>query len=88
MQYELPLPDPLPNDGWKVKIFDREPAYEEPHITIVRRRKRWRISLREHGPMDKDPPYSDISDDVMDEVEANWDLLEKEWNKRHPNNPV
>jgi hypothetical protein len=33
MPYELRLPNALKR--WKVKIFDNELLFEEPHVTIV-----------------------------------------------------
>lgn len=88
MPYNLNLPAPLPNDGWKVKIFDGEPDYEEPHVTVVRRTKTWRYSLRDREFMDEKPPPRDVDDEVMEAIHDNWETLVDEWNDRYPNNPV
>lgn len=88
MPYNLSLPSPLPNDGWKVKILDNELEFEEPHLTIRRGTKHWRMSLRDGEFMDKNPAPRDVADEVVAAIEADWKLLVKEWNDRHPSNPV
>ena len=88
MPFDLPLPNPLPSDGWKVKILDAEPDYEEPHLTIRWKTKHWRISLRTRRHMDEEPPIGDVRGEVLAEIDESWDLLVREWNRRHPDNPV
>ena len=53
MPYQLPLPNPLPSDGWKVKIHDAENPYEDPHVTIYRKLQKWRLRLRDRTFMDR-----------------------------------
>ena len=92
MPFSLNLPAPLPNDGWRVKIFDDELPFEQPHVTIVRNAgdglRKWRISLRDKKFMDKKPPAREVDDDVIEAIENNWKTLKDEWNDRYPNNPV
>ncbi len=88
MPYNLSLPSPLPNDGWKVKILDNELGFGEPHLTIRRGTKHWRMSLSDGEFMDKNPAPRDVADEVIAAIEADWNLLVKEWNIRHPSNPV
>ncbi|MGB8889261.1 MAG: hypothetical protein WCC87_21220 [Candidatus Korobacteraceae bacterium] len=42
MPYELELPARIKQQHWKVKIFDKETLYEEPHVTILFKLKKWR----------------------------------------------
>jgi hypothetical protein len=88
MPYSLSLPAPLPNDGWKVKIYDGEPDYEPPHVTIRRGLDSWRINLRNGEFLDDDPRPSKVANEVIEEIDANWETLADEWNARYPNNPV
>jgi hypothetical protein len=44
MAFRLPLPDPLPARGCKVKIRDLE-RNEPPHVTIVQKQRAWRFAL-------------------------------------------
>ena len=46
MPHALELPKRLKAQGWKVKIREKE-RLEPPHVTIMCRRKEWRLSLRD-----------------------------------------
>ena len=53
MPYSLPLPKKLRNEGWKVKIQDRE-SREDPHLTVWRKTTKWRINLRDKKGMERE----------------------------------
>jgi hypothetical protein len=86
MPYELPLPNALKQ--WKVKIFDNELPFEEPHVTIIFKQTRWRWGLRREEFLEDNPNPKLIRAGVLDEVTRNLKLLRKEWNTRFPNNRV
>lgn len=87
MAHELPLPKALASQGWKVKIFDKERA-EEPHATIVKKTRRWRLALRSMRSLDEDPPPHDVPQEVIDTVRAGIAELIRQWNQMYPHNPV
>lgn len=87
MAFSLTLPISLRKAQWKVKIRDRE-RLEPPHLTIIRGRNVWRISLRDREFMDNTPDPSDVPEDLIDFIDRNWQLLCSEWDKIYPNNPV
>ena len=74
MAYELPIGQKLRNQGWKVKISDKE-RLEPPHVTIIRRTDRWRWDLRKRSFMDRMPDPGDVPDDVLEAIEAAYDEL-------------
>ena len=86
MPYNLPLPGKLAN-SWRVKIYDNE-RLEPPHVTVVKGRKSWRINLRTKEFMDDEPPPKEIHKEVARAVQDHWRLLQREWNRIHPNNAV
>ncbi len=88
MPYEMPLPKKWAKARWKVKIFDGELLFEEPHITIVRGKTFWRISLRSRKFMDRSPPAADVPRELLDIISESWGNLAIEWNRRHAANPV
>lgn len=87
MPYILQLLQALKQAGWKVKIHDFE-RLEPPHITIYHKMRKWRLSLRDGGFLDRGDRWSQIEDGVREEIERNWDLLIREWDAIHPDNPV
>jgi hypothetical protein len=84
--YELPLPNEFKR--WKVKIFDNELLFEQPHVTIIFKEERWRLGLRSRTFLDQDPEPRKVRKEVMDEIWANFDTLCEEWDARFPTNPV
>jgi hypothetical protein len=86
MPYELLLPNAL--RPWKVKIFDNELLFEEPHVTIIFKSTRWRFSLRSRNFLDKSPEPSQVPSRVVAQIEANLETLCDEWNARFPTNPI
>ena len=87
MAFSLLLPANLKNQGWQVKIRDKE-IREAPHITILRKGKPWRWDLRECRFMDKTPAPSDVPEELMAAVHQNHAFLCSEWDKMYPNNPI
>jgi len=71
-----------------VKIFDLETGVEEPHVTILRRTSRWRISLRTRQSLDEQPPLREVPAAVLKAVDEGWRRLIVEWDRIHPTNPV
>jgi hypothetical protein len=86
MPYDLPLPSSLAT-SWRVKIYDAE-RLEPPHVSIVKGHESWRINLRTRGFMDKEPAPKAVHKDVIKVIQENWQLLQQEWNRIHPDNPV
>jgi hypothetical protein len=86
MPYNLPLPDAL-RRVWRVKIYDFE-RLEEPHVTIRRKRRTWRLSLRGGRFLDPGDRWSQIDGDIRREIEASWAILQAEWDRIHPDNPI
>jgi hypothetical protein len=88
MPYDLELPKHKKQAGWKVKIHDFE-RLEEPHVTIYRKMRKWRLSLRSGGFLDRGDKWSQIDDEeVKVAIENAWETLQEEWNRIHPDNPV
>lgn len=90
MPFSLPLPKRLRNQGWKVKIQDKE-RLEPPHVTVWHGEDMWRISLRTGGFLV--PPgggWKVIDTEVRDliEDEDNWRELRDPWDEMYPSNPV
>lgn len=86
MPYELLLPNAL--KPWKVKIFDNELLFEEPHVTIIFKSTCWRFSLRSRSFLDKNPEPSEVPSRVVAHIEAKLETLCNEWNARFPTNPI
>jgi len=88
MPFSLPLPKKLANAGWKVKIQDKE-SREDPHLTIWFKNKgKWRVKLRNGQFMDGGG-WKEIPEYVRELVQANWQLLQDEWDRRYGDvNPI
>lgn len=89
MPYILQLIRSLKQAGWKVKIHDSE-RLEPPHVTIYRKMRTWRLSLRDKTFLDKGAKWSQVDERVREAIadQENWKLLKTEWNKIHGDNPV
>jgi hypothetical protein len=87
MPYELPLPVSLKRARWKVKIQEKE-IREPPHVSILRGTSKWGIDLRTGEFMDRTPKPSEVPKEILDEIEANWDGICQEWDRKYPDNPV
>jgi hypothetical protein len=82
------LPVKLRNQGWKVKVYDRE-RLEPPHVTLICRERVWRITLQEWSFMS--PPggtWREIDDQVHTFLDAHRQELIEAWDRKHPDNPV
>ena len=86
MAFDLQLPRRLVKAGWKVKIRDKE-RLEEPHVSIIKGTRAWRLALRSGGFLD-DGSWKDFPGPLRASIEAAWDLLCREWNQMYPHNPV
>jgi hypothetical protein len=89
MPYTLPLSVGLKRARWKVKIHENE-RLEPPHITIYKKNRTWRYSLRDKEFLDNGDSWKQIDNGVKDVIQNrdNWECFKKEWNKMHPGNPV
>jgi len=88
MPYELSLSKKLKNQGWKVKIRERE-RVEPPHVTVMCQMKEWRIGIRDNRFLI--PPggsWRDIDGDVKDIVTKHWEKLKVAWDAKYPENPI
>ena len=78
---------------WQIKIFDGEPDYETPHITVIRKQKKakpkcWRINLRTFEIMDTSPPKKELPKVFVTEIINNYEAICKTWNQMYPSNPL
>jgi hypothetical protein len=87
MVYELPMPRTFKDRGWKVKIRNLERT-EEPHVTIIWKTRSWRYSIRNTGFMDAEPDPADVPREVVAHVQENLNALRRQWDKKHPENPI
>ncbi len=87
MAFSLPLAPPLPAQGWKVKIRDRE-RNEPPHVTILHRTRAWRFDLRSGGFLDQEPDPKDVPGEVLAEIGKHKELLRQKWDEMYPENPI
>ncbi|WP_156820305.1 hypothetical protein [Synechococcus sp. PCC 7336] len=81
------MPPQLQQQGWKVKIRDRE-RVEPPHVTVICKRNSWRYGLREKAFLDDRPDPRDVPDALLAEIAAQLDTLRKKWDEMYPENPV
>jgi hypothetical protein len=87
MAFSFPLPPPLDTQGWKLKIRDRERS-EPPHVTILHKRRAWRVNLRTGRVLDSEPDPRDVPREVWDHIFNNADLLREKWDELYPENPI
>lgn len=88
MPYDLRLSQALHRGGWRVKIFDKE-RLERPHVTIQFKGQRfWRLALRDGNVLDTGDAWGQIDDRVRSAVERAWRVLQQEWDRIHPDNPI
>ena len=87
MPFSLPLPDPLRNQGWKVKIREKE-RVEEPHVTIIRGKQVWRFGLRSRAFLDAEPDPRHVAPEVVEAILGAMDVLREEWDETYPENPI
>lgn len=87
MPHELNLASGLKKAYWKVKIRDAE-RLEEPHVTIFRKFRKWRLSLRTGAFLEEGQSWRQIDAGVRTAIEAAWVKLQEEWDARYPHNPI
>lgn len=87
MPYSLSLSQKLANEGWKVKIRDKE-RLEPPHVSIIRGMNTWRWGLREQSFLGSVPPPKLVPRELLKYIENNYDALVAQWNQMYPDNPV
>jgi len=89
MPYVFQLIQALRQAGWKVKIHDFE-RLEPPHVTIYKKMRKWRLSLREGTFLDRGDNWSQINATLKATIldENNWLLFKQEWNRMHGDNPI
>ena len=87
MPYNLSLPQSWLAQGWKAKIRDRE-RLEPPHVTLIRGRRSWRISLRTGQFLDDEPDPADVPKDLVDAIAVRFSELHNAWDDMYPENPV
>jgi hypothetical protein len=87
MAYELPLDEGVRKAGWKVKIRDRE-RLEPPHVTILCKRRAWRLCLRTKEFLDRGDAWRQIDDEVRSAIETEWQAIRAAWDELYPGNPV
>ena len=87
MGYELKMPKPLRDQGWKIKIRDRERT-EHPHVTIIRGTQAWRYDIRNDRFMDREPDPKDVPDAVVSLIGQRMKELREHWDRLYPANPV
>jgi hypothetical protein len=84
---QLPLPGGLSEEGWKVKIRDRE-RVEPPHATVIRGQHEWRWDLRARRFMNREPDPRDVPDEILSLLALHHVDLARMWDETHPDNPV
>jgi len=86
MTFSLELPPGIKARRWKVKIRDSE-RLESPHVTVICRRKSWRICLRTSAEMEGSD-LSEVAPEVLSVIADRRDELIAAWNTLYPDNPV
>ena len=87
MPFELVLPLVLRRQRWKAKIRDGERC-EEPHVSIIRGRRTWRLGLRNREFLDDDPPARKVPAALVAFVWDHLAELRDAWDRMYPENPV
>ena len=87
MPFELKLRRIWSARRWKAKIRDRE-GPEEPHVSLIRGTRTWRLSLRTAGFLDCVPPPGEVPVELLREICLRLAVLRSAWDRIHPENPV
>jgi hypothetical protein len=85
MACSFSVPAALAQQGWKVKIRDRE-RNEPPHVTVLFRTRAWRYGLRVF--LDREPPPREVPAELIEAIEAQVDQIKATWDMMYPQNPV
>ena len=81
------LPKRFKDQGWKLKIRDRE-RVEPPHVSLIHGIRTWRFCLRNGAFLDKVPPPRDVPAEVVHELVRRLDEFTVVWDRLYPENPV
>lgn len=87
MAFELKLPKIWEDQGWKVKVRDKE-RVEPPHVTMMRKTQYWRWSLRSEQFLDREPDPREVPEGLVQVVRDSIDLLGRNRDRMYPENPV
>ncbi len=83
MTYSLILMKQLKDQGWKVKIRDRE-RNEVPHVHIFHGPEQWRWNLRDDCLLSG----SKLDKQIISAIAADLNNLRAHWDLMYPENPV
>lgn len=70
-----------------MKLRDRE-RVEPPHVTIICRRRAWRLGLRDGNFLDEEPDPGDVPSELVSLVREQFETLRVAWDRMYPENPV
>ena len=87
MPHDFDIPKRLADQGWRVKVFDKE-VVEPPHVTVIFRTRRWRFGLRTGRFLDRVPPAREVPKELWEWLRAHRDELAAAWDRMYPHNPV
>lgn len=87
MACSFSVPAAFAQQGWKVKIRDRE-RNEPPHVTILFRTRAWRYGLRERAFLDREPPPREVPAEVIEAITGQHDRIKAVWDMMYPENLV
>lgn len=87
MPHDFELPRWLADQGWRVKVFDRE-IVEPPHVTVILKTRRWRYGLRTGKFLDREPPAREVPKELVAWLRARIVELAEAWDRMYPHNPV
>jgi 2'-5' RNA ligase len=87
MAHALEMPDEWRTQGWKVKIRDDERS-SIPHVTILRKWKAWRLSLRTGAFVSVIYDSEEVPAELVEFIWSRRSVLRGAWNIMYPENPV
>jgi hypothetical protein len=87
LPHEFDIPKRLADQGWRVKVLDKERA-EPPHVTVTRGPRRWRFGIREDHFLDREPPAREVSKELLAWLRAHKDEFADVWDRKYPHNRV
>jgi hypothetical protein len=83
MPFLLKIADVFSQQGWRVKIRDKEKV-EDPHVHILRKTFDYRLNLRTGEFMDREPNPKDVPKQLKKDIWEQRSRLIAEWNKMYP----
>ncbi len=87
MTFDLKLPRIREDQGWKVKVRDKE-RVEPPPVTIMRKARCWRWGLRSERFPDREPDPREAPEELLQVVRDSIDLLGRNRDRMYPDDPV